>query len=86
MTLPEAELSVSISTAVAQLEPTLRPVFAERVAQSICRRASGSRSRVMSTVRCGQALVGLWTPPAVADPPRWSRDAPRFERASKRAW
>jgi hypothetical protein len=36
-----------------------------------------------------QALVGLWVPPAVAEvrtPARWSRNTPRFERASRRAF
>ena len=34
------------------------------------------------------AWDGLWTPAAIAEtlPSRWSRGAPRFERASKRAW
>ena len=36
-----------------------------------------------------QALVGLWTPPAIEEfqrPPRWDRATPARERVSKRAW
>ena len=35
-----------------------------------------------------QALVGLWTPPAIEEfqrPPRWDRATPAFERVSQQA-
>lgn len=60
MTLPEAELSFYLA-AVAQLEPTLRPVFAERVAQILGAHPDPGPGDVDRAVR--QALVGLWIPP-----------------------
>jgi hypothetical protein len=83
VTLPEAELSFYFA-AVAQLEPALRPVFTERVALLLGAHPDPGPGDVDRALR--QALVGLWTPPAVADTPRWSRNTPRFERASRRAW
>ena len=83
MTLPETELSFYFA-AVAQLEPALRPVFVERVAQVLGARSDPGPGDVDRAVR--QALVGLWTPPAITEPPRWSRAAPRFERSSRRAF
>jgi hypothetical protein len=86
MTLPEAELSFYCA-AVAQLEPALRPVFVERVAQILGAHSDPSPGDVDRAIR--QALVGLWVPPAVAEvrtPARWSRNTPRFEQASRRAF
>jgi hypothetical protein len=84
VTLPEAELSFYCA-AVAQLEPALRPVFVERVAQILGAHPDAGPGDVNRAVR--QALVGLWVPPAVEErPARWSRSAPRFERASRRAF
>jgi hypothetical protein len=85
VTLPEAELSFYCA-AVAQLPPSLRPVFAERVAQTLGAHSDPGPGDVNRAVR--QALVGLWTPPIVEvrSPARWSRNTPRFERASRRAF
>ena len=84
MTLPETELSFYFAV-VAQLEPALRPVFAERVAQILGAHSDPGPGDVDRAVR--QALAGLWIPPEVTDrPSRWDRYAPRFERASKRAF
>ena len=80
MTLPDAELSFYFA-ALAQLEPALRPLFAERVAQIL----GAHRGDVDSAVRA--ALVGLWVPPAIEEVravPRWDRNTPGFERASRR--
>jgi hypothetical protein len=85
VTLPEAERSFYLA-AVAQLEPALRPVFAERVAQILGTHPDPGPGDVDRALRA--ALVGLWTPPAITElrPSRWDRDAPQFDRASKRAW
>jgi hypothetical protein len=80
--LPEVELSFVLA-AESQLVPDLRPVFVERVAGSLGAHPDPGPGDVDRAVR--QALAGLWVPPAIAEPPRWSRDTPRFDRASKRA-
>jgi hypothetical protein len=80
--LPEVELSFVLA-AEGQLVPDLRPVFVERVASSLGAHADPGPGDVDRAVR--QALAGLWTPPAIAEPPRWSRDTPRFDRVSKLA-
>ena len=73
MTLPETELNFYFA-AVAQLEPALRPVFAERVAQVLGAHPDPGPGDVDRAVRT--ALVGLWTPLEVTDrPSRWDRDA-----------
>jgi hypothetical protein len=88
MNLPEAELSFYYA-AQAQLEPELRPVFAERVANILdayapfCEPGPGDVDRAIRA-----ALVGLWTPPSfevTKSTPRWHRSAPKFERVSKQA-
>jgi len=81
--LPEAELSFVLA-AESQLVPDLRSIFVERVASSLGAHPDPGPGDVDRAVR--QALEGLWVPPAIAEPPRWSRDTPRFDRASKRAW
>jgi hypothetical protein len=84
MTLPEAESSFYF-WAAAQLEPALRPIFTERVAHILGAHPAPDCGDVDRAIR--QALVGLWIPPEVNDrPSRWDRYAPRFERASKRAF
>jgi hypothetical protein len=60
--------------AVAQLEPALHPVFAERVARSWVDPGPGDVDRAVR-----QALVGLWVPPAIEElraASRWDRDTP----------
>ena len=86
MTLPEAELSFYFA-ALAQLEPTLRSVFTERIARILGAHSDPGPGDVDRAVRL--ALVGLWAPPAIEEfqrPPRWDRVTPAFERVSKRAW
>ena len=86
MTLPEAERSFYFA-ALAQLEPARRPVFTERVTRLLGAHPNPGAGDVDRAVR--QALVGLWTPPAIEEfqrPPRWDRAPPPFERVSKRAW
>jgi hypothetical protein len=83
--LPEVELSFVLA-AESQLVPDLRPVFVERVAGSLGAHPDPGPGDVDRAVR--QALAGLRVPPALETtrvPPRWSRDTPRFDRASKRA-
>jgi hypothetical protein len=72
-----------------QLEPELRPVFAERVANILdaycpfCEPGPGDVDRAIRA-----ALIGLWVPPADAEQravPRWTRNAPKFEKVSKTA-
>ena len=73
MTLPEAELSFYFA-APAQLEPARRPVFTERVTRLLGAHPNPGPGDVDRAVR--QALVGLWTPPAIEEfqrPPRWDR-------------
>jgi hypothetical protein len=72
--------------ATAQLEPSCRPVFVERVAAILGAHPDPGPGDVDRAVRA--ALVGLWTPPAIEEvlrPSRWDRGAPRFERVSKQA-
>jgi len=61
MTLPEPECAFFYA-ALAQLEPTLRPVFAERVAAIL-----GALRRDPGPGDCDRAvraaLIGLWVPP-----------------------
>ena len=85
MTLPEAMLSFYFAAA-AQLEPALRPAFAERVATILQSPADPGPGDVNRAVR--QTLIGLWVPPDETElrPPRWHRVTPFFERASKRAY
>ena len=86
MTLPESELSFYFA-ALAQLEPALRPVFAERVAQTLGAHPDPGPGDVDRAVRA--ALVGLWVPPEsieIRSAPRWDHNTPGFERVSKRAW
>jgi hypothetical protein len=64
MTLPEAELSFYFAAA-GQLEPTLRSVFTERVAGILGAHPDPGPGDVDRAVR--QALVGLWTPPAIEE-------------------
>ena len=64
-----------------------RSVFTERVAGILGAHPDPGPGDVDRAVR--QALVGLWTPPAIEEfqrPPRWDRATPAFERVSKRAW
>jgi hypothetical protein len=85
MTLLEAELSFYFAAA-GQLEPTLRSVFTERVAGILGAHPDPGPGDVDRAVR--QALVGLWAPPESIElraGPRWDRNAPAFERVSKRA-
>ena len=85
--LPEDELSFYFA-AMGQLEPTLRPIFAERVMQILgayphCDPGPGDVDRAIR-----QALLGLWVPPAfeeVRAVARWDRHAPAFEKISKSA-
>jgi hypothetical protein len=83
--LPEDEQAFFFA-ALAQLEPALRPVFAERVARLLGAHPDPGPGDVDRAVR--QALVGLWVPPATEEvlrPSRWDRAAPAFERVSKGA-
>ena len=73
--------------ALAQLEPARRPVFTERMTRRLGAHPNPGPGDVDRAVR--QALVGLWTPPAIEElqrPPRWDRATLAFERVSKRAW
>ena len=71
---------------LAQLPPDLRPVFMARVVEQLQARADPGPGDIDRALRA--ALFGLWTPPAITElrPSRWDRDAPRFDRTSKRAW
>jgi hypothetical protein len=88
MTLPEAECAFYFA-AMATLEPALRPVFAERVANILdaycpfCEPGPGDVDRAIR-----QALVGLWVPPAIEPRTvgRWARpNGARFDKISKMA-
>jgi len=76
VTLPEAELSFYFA-ARAQLEPALRPSFAERVATILQSQADPGPGDVDRAVR--QALIGLRVPTD-------ETELRQFERVSKRAW
>jgi hypothetical protein len=65
-------------------EPDLRPVFAERVSAILGAHPDPGPGDVDRAVR--QALVGLWTPPESIELRAGPlRNAPAFERVSKRA-
>jgi hypothetical protein len=84
--LPQDEQAF-LCHALAQLEPDVRPTFMERMVTYLQALADPGVGDVDRALRA--ALVGLWTPPPIEEvrmPPRWDRNAPRFERASKRAW
>jgi hypothetical protein len=84
VTLPEVEANFYLAV-LAQLEPAMRPVFVERVAQALGALPwEADVGDVDRAVR--QALVGLWTPPECTDPSRWARATPKFEKASRRAY
>ena len=75
MTLPEAELSFYFA-ALAQLEPARRPVFTERVTRLLGAHPNLRPGDVDRAVR--QALVGLWTPPAIEEFQRPPRSGSRY--------
>ena len=84
MTLPEAELSFYFA-ARAQLEPALRPSFAERVATILQSQADPGPGDVDRAVR--QALIGLWVLPPVEEvkhASRWNRPTLGFDRIKAR--
>ena len=84
MNLPEAELSFYFA-ARAQLEPALRPAFAERVATILQSQADPAPGDVDRAVR--QALIGLWVPPPVEEvknASRWNRPTLGFDRIKAR--
>lgn len=84
--LPDDDVSFFWAV-VAQLDPELRPVFAERVACSLGAHPDPGPGDADRAVR--QAFDGLWVPPPIEEtrvPPRWARVTPRFELASKRDW
>jgi hypothetical protein len=76
----------SSPTALAQLDPNAREVFTERVARSLGALRDPGPGDVDRVIR--QSLIGLWTPPQDIElrmTGRWDRNAPTFERVSKRA-
>ena len=85
MILPQDEQAF-LCQALAQLAPDVRPVFTARMAEHLQAHADPGPGDVDRALRA--ALFGLWTPPEIAGlrGSRWDREAPRFERASKRAW
>ena len=82
MTLPSDEQAF-FCQAMAQLEPSLRPVFVERVAQTLGAHPSPGPGDVDRAIR--GALAGLWVPPDTTEwrTARWDPETP--DRASKRA-
>jgi hypothetical protein len=83
--LPEDE-QVFLCNALAQLEPDVRPVFTARMVGHLQVIADPGPGDVDRALRA--AWAGLWTPPETIElraTSRWDRDAPGFERASKRA-
>ena len=86
MILPDADVAFYLAAA-GQLPPPARLLFEERVRAILQPHPDPGPGTVNAAVR--QAFAGLWTPPpdeAVRGTTRWSRDTPRFERASKRDW
>jgi hypothetical protein len=83
--LPDDDVAFYLA-AVRQLPPQERPVFEQRVAAILRAQADPGPGDVDRAVRA--ALAELWTPPADTElrPPRWDRDAPRFEKVSRRDW
>ena len=76
MTLSETEQGFFFA-ALGQLDPALRPIFAERVARFLGAHPDPGPGDVDRAGR--QALVGLWVPPESIElraPPRWDRDVP----------
>jgi hypothetical protein len=71
--------------AMGQLEYPQRATFAARVFADLAARPELGPGDVDRAVRA--ALVGLWVPPVETErPARWDRAAPRYEKASRRAW
>jgi hypothetical protein len=84
VTLPEDEQAF-LCHALAQLAPEARPVFTARMVEYLRALADPGVGDVDRALRA--AWVGLWTPPELEHRvSRWDRDAPRFDKASKRAW
>jgi hypothetical protein len=85
VTLPADELAF-LCSALRQLTPDARPVFLARMVEHLQAIADYDVGDVDRALRA--AWTGLWTPTSdnAVWPGRWARDAPRFERASKRAW
>jgi hypothetical protein len=84
VTLP-ADEQAFLCSAVRQLAPDMRPVFLARLAEHLQVIADYDVGDVDRALR--SAWTGLWVPPLDTGvrPARWASDAPRFERASKRA-
>ena len=89
MTLPEEECAFFFA-AMAQLEPELRPIFAERVANILgafspfCEPGPGDVDRA---IRAGAGrLVDPAGDRGGEARSRWDQATPKFERASKRAF
>jgi hypothetical protein len=82
--LPEVELSFVLA-AQRHLVPGLRPVFAERLASGLAAHADPGPGTVNTVLR--MVWADLWVP--LPEPelraPRWARDAPRYEKVSRRA-
>jgi hypothetical protein len=85
VTLPGDEQAF-LCNALAQLAPDVRPVFTTRMVEHLQVIADPGPGDVDRALRA--ALVGLWVPPLDTElraVSRWDRDAPGFERSSKRA-
>jgi hypothetical protein len=84
MTLPEEECAFFFAV-LAQLEPALRLVFAERVAATLgayphCELGPGDFNRALRS-----AWDEVWIPPEdfpLQRPSRWDRATPAFEKIS----
>jgi chloramphenicol 3-O-phosphotransferase len=85
VTLPGDEQAF-LCHALAQLSPDVRPVFTTRLVEHLQVIADPGPGDVDRALRA--ALVGLWVPPETIElraVSRRDRDAPGFDRASKRA-
>jgi hypothetical protein len=77
MRLPDPECAFYFA-ALAQLDPQMRPIFAQRVVQCLGAHPDPGPGDVDRAIR--EALVGLWTPPPDEEKrslPRWSQRADR---------
>jgi hypothetical protein len=85
VTLPQDEAAF-LASAIAQLTPDARPLFLARLVEHLQALADPGAGDVDRALRAAWAV--LWVPPLDTElrPGRWDRDAPRFERGSKRAW
>jgi hypothetical protein len=83
--LPEVDLSFVLA-AQRHLVPGLRPVFAERLAIGLAAHADPGPGTVNAVLRTVWSELWIPLPEPELRAPRWARDVPHYEKASRRDW